>query len=383
MQIYAFRLINMTSLSGETKTSRLLIRCLLCVFLLLGCAGDKNYPDSIILFIGDGMGVAHITAGKIAAGTLNLERFPFSGLVTTHSANRLITESAAAATALATGKKTSNRAVSVLPDGTPIKTLFEYAQDLGKSIGVVVTSSVTDATPAAFIAHADNRRKQADIAEQIVNSGIDVLIGGGWVYFVPASREGSRRKDDKNLLAALESRMPVVLTDDEIFAHGESEKLAALLAPRELPKAANRDYSLAQLARMAIRILSKSPNGFVLMIEGSQIDLAGHDNDTQSLISEMLDFDAAIGASLDFTRQQGRTLIVVTADHEAGGFAVHDGSVQDRQVSSTAFTTGGHTASMVPIFADGPSSAEFSGILDNTHVGQMLIDLLLKREFKN
>lgn len=373
----------MTSLSGETKTARLLGRCLLCVFLLLGCAGDKNYPDNIILFIGDGMGVAHITAGKIAAGSLNLERFPFSGLVTTHSANRLITESAAAATALATGKKTNNRAVSVLPDGTPIKTLFEYAQDLGKSIGVVVTSLVTDATPAAFIAHADNRRKQPDIAEQIVNSGIDVLIGGGWVYFVPASREGSRRKDDKNLLAALESRMPVVLTDDEISAHGDSEKLAALLAPKELPKAADRDYSLAQLARTAIRILSKNPNGFVLMIEGSQIDLAGHDNDTQSLISEMLDFDAAIGASLDFARQQGRTLIVVTADHEAGGFAVHEGSVQDRQVSSTAFTTGGHTASMVPIFADGPSGAEFSGILDNTHVGQMLIDLLLKREIKN
>ncbi len=370
----------MTSLSGLTRTSRLFHRCLLCVFLLLGCAAETDYPQNIILLIGDGMGVTHISAGKIAAGTLTLERFPVSGLVTTHSANRLVTDSAAATTALATGKKTNNRSVSVLPDATPIKTIFEYARDSGKSIGVVVTSSVTDATPAAFMAHAENRRKQADIAEQIANSGIDVLIGGGWVYFVPASREGSRRKDDKNLLAVLESRMPVVLIADDISAHSDSKKLAALLAPNGLPKAADRDYSLAQLARIAIQILSKNPNGFVLMIEGSQIDWAGHDNDAPNIISEMLDFDAAIGAALDFARQQGRTLIVVTADHEAGGFAVHDGSIQDRQVSATAFTTRGHTAAMVPIFAYGPSSTDFSGIMDNARVGQILIDRLLKRK---
>jgi alkaline phosphatase len=326
------------------------------------------------------MGVAHITAGKIAAGTLHLERFPISGLVTTHSANRLVTESAAATTALATGKKTNNRAISVLPDGTPLKTLFEYARDIGKSIGVVVTSAVTHATPAAFMSHVDNRRKQADIAEQIVNSGVDVLIGGGWVYFVPASSVGSRRKDDKDLLAALESRMPVVLSIDKISAHSNGKKLAALLAPDRLPKAADRDFSLARLTRLAIHVLSKNPNGFVLMVEGSQIDWAAHDKDTSNIISEMLDFDDAIGAALDFAQQQGHTLIVATADHETGGFAVHDGSIQDQQVSATAFTTGGHTASMVPIFAYGPSSADFSGILDNARVGQMLIDCLLKRK---
>jgi alkaline phosphatase len=365
---------------GLTKSSRLLGVCLLYVFLLFGCGSGDDYPDNIIVFIGDGMGVAHITAAKITAGTLNLERFPFSGLVTTHSANRLVTESAASTTALATGKKTNNRAVSVLPDGTPVKTLFEYARDLGKSTGVVVTSSVTHATPAVFLAHVDNRRKQTDIAEQIVNSGIDVLIGGGWAYFVPASRQGSRRKDDKNLLAALESRMPVVLSDDNISSHGDGKKLAALLAPERLPRAADRDYSLA---RLAIQMLSKNPNGFVLMVEGSQIDWAGHDSDAPDIISEMLDFDSAIGAALDFAQPKGRTLVVVTADHETGGLAIHDGSIQNRQVSATAFTTRGHTASMVPIFAYGPSSAAFSGIMDNARVGQILIDLILKREIKN
>ncbi|MGD9010964.1 MAG: alkaline phosphatase, partial [Desulfobacterales bacterium] len=152
----------MIPLSVQIKASRLLALCLLHVLLLFGCGGEEKHPQNIMLFIGDGMGVAHITAGKIAAGTLHLERFPISGLVTTHSANRLVTESAAATTALATGKKTNNRAISVLPDGTPLKTLFEYARDIGKSIGVVVTSAVTHATPAAFLSHVDNRRKQAD-----------------------------------------------------------------------------------------------------------------------------------------------------------------------------------------------------------------------------
>jgi alkaline phosphatase len=201
------------------------------------------------------------------------------------------------------------------------------------------------------------------------------------VYFLPASGEGGRRKDDKNLLAALKARMPLVMSAGDISEHSGGKKLAALLAPEGLPEAANRNYSLAQLARAAIRILSKNPNGFVLMIEGSQIDRAGHDNDTPNIISEMLDFDQAIGAALDFAQTNDRTLIVVTADHEAGGFALHDGSIQSRQVSATAFTTGGHTASMVPIFAYGPSSAEFSGILDNARVGQLLIDRLLKRKF--
>jgi alkaline phosphatase len=370
----------MDSFCNKTKIYCLLGGCLLYALLLLGCGGDEDYPQNIILFIGDGMGVAHISAAKITAGILHLERFPFSGLVTTHSANRLVSESAAASTALATGKKTNNRAVSVLPDGTPVKTLLEHARDEDKSTGVVVTSSVTHATPAAFMAHVDNRRKQAEIADQIVNSGIDVLIGGGWAYFVPASSQGSRRKDDKDVLAALEARMPLVKSTDNISAYGKGQKLAALLAPDGLPAAVNRDYSLARLTRVALEILSKNTNGFVLMVEGSQIDWAAHHKDAPNIISEMLDFDEAIGAALDFAQSEGHTLIVVTADHEAGGFAVHDGSIEDRQVSATAFTTGGHTASMVPIFAYGPSSADFSGILDNARVGQMLIDRLHKRK---
>jgi alkaline phosphatase len=362
---------------------RLLRMGLFCVFLLLGCAADSDNPENIILFIGDGMGVSHISAGKIARGNINLERFSTVGLVTTHSANRLITESAAASTALATGYKTNNRAISVSVDKEPLKTLFEYAKEKGKSIGVVVTKSVTHATPAAFMAHADDRRQQTDIAEQIANSDIDVLIGGGWAYFVPGSDIGSKRKDQKNLLAVLETRMQVVLSNDELAAHIESPKLAALLAPRGLPQASDRDYDLSLLTQIAIHILSKNRNGFVLMVEGSQIDSAAHDHDPQYLIAELIDFDDAVGTGLDFAQKNGRTLIVVTADHETGGLAVHGGSIKDRRVASTAFTTTGHTAAMVPLFAYGPGSARFSGIQDNARIGQNLISLVLKREFNN
>lgn len=373
----------MTSPLRLLSARRLFCMGLICAFLLLGCAGNDDYPENIILFIGDGMGVAQISAAKIVRGKIQLERFSVSGLITTYSASQLVTESAAAATALATGYKTRNRAVSVSVDNSPLKTLFEYAKTLGKSTGVVVTSEVTDATPAAFMSHVKDRSQQDDIAEQIANSDVDVLIGGGWAYFVPRANEGSMRSDQKNLLTELETRMPVILTADKLPAHTDSQKLAALLAPQGLPKAADRDYSLARLTRIAVDILSKNRHGFVLLVEGSQIDWAAHDHEPQVLISELIDFDDAVGAGLNFSQKDRRTLIVVTADHETGGFAVLDGSIKDRQVTSTAFASAGHTASMVPIFADGPGSSQFSGIQDNARIGQTLIKLLLQRDSKN
>ncbi len=366
-----------------TRCSVYIIVLFLVVLFFVSCTAGDKYPQNIILFIGDGMGVAQITAGKIVQGRLNMERFSAMGLVTTHSENNLITDSAAAATALATGHKTNNHEIAVSPDKKHLKTLFEYAQELRKSTGIVVTSSVTHATPAAFLAHTADRGNEAGIAEQIVNSGIDVLIGGGWTYFIPESNEGSRRKDKKNLLTALENKMPVVLSYDKLSSFGEPKKLAALLAPVSLPKAAERDYTLAELTKDAIGILSRNRKGFVLLVEGSQIDWAAHDQNPGEIISEIIDFDGAVGTGLDFARQSRNTLIIVTADHETGGFAVHDGSMETRQVTASGFTTTGHTATMVPIFAYGPGSATFSGIQDNAGVGQTLIDLLLNRKTQN
>jgi alkaline phosphatase len=376
-------IVKMRSQAALKKASRLILNVLFFVFMVFGCAEDPDYPKNIILFIGDGMGVAHISAAKIARGRLNLERFSVSGLVTTHSEDNLTADSAAAATALATGYKTDSLAISVAPDKKPLKTLFEYAEELGKSTGVVVTSSVTDATPAAFFAHTDNRHEHSEIAAQILTSGIDVLIGGGWTYFVPNSNEGSRRNDEKNLLIALEAQMPVVLSYDKLPRHTNVKRLAALLTPVGLPKAADRNYSLAELTKEAIGILSKNRAGFVLMVEGSQIDVASHNQDQQNIISEMTDFDGAVGAGLDFAQSHPNTLIIVTADHETGGFAVHDGSIETHQVTSSGFTTSRHTAAMVPIFAYGPGSHHFSGIQHNDQIGRTIIAQLLQTKTAN
>ncbi len=334
---------------------------------------DDGLPRNIILFIGDGMGASQITAARIAQGELSLERLPVGGLIATHAANALVTDSAASGTALATGHKTQNGVVSLSAEGELVPTVAEIAEREGLATGTVVTCSVTHATPAVFFAHTESRQNHTVIADQIVESGIDVLVGGGWSYFVPASEDESRRKDERNLLAELGERMPVVRSVEEFRALGDVDAATGLFAPRHPAGVEKRGYSLAEMTERAIEILARDDDGFFLMVEGSQIDWAGHDSDLAGIIAEMRDFDEAVGAGLDFAEADGRTLVVVTADHETGGFAVHAGSIDDRKVTEAAFTSAGHTATMVPIFAYGPGSVAFGGIHDNTFVGTTLI----------
>lgn len=333
-------------------------------------------PTNIILFIGDGMGVSHITAGKIVKGYLNLERFKVVGLFTTHAHNALVTDSAAGATALATGYKTYNGAISVSHDKSPLKTIVEYAEEKGKATGLAVSCSVTHATPAAFVAHVDDRSKNNIIAEHISKSGVDVLFGGGYGYFIPQSTDGSKREDEKDLIAELSKRTKVVRSAEEFLELGDVDSAAGLFTAGHPPKESDRSPSLHVLTKKAIKILSKNKSGFFLMVEGSQIDWAGHQNNKEDIIAEMLDFDNAVGVGLDFADKNPHTLVVVTADHETGGFAIHDGSIKNKEVSASGFTTKKHTATMVPVFAHGPGSSAFAGIGDNTTVGKTIIQYL-------
>jgi len=343
--------------------------------ITLSAAGTQT-PRNIILFIGDGMGLSQVTAGRVASGVFNLDRFPVGGFVATHSQDQFVTDSAASATAYATGFKTTNGALSWSVFDKPLPTLFEYAQQEGKGTGVAVTCTLTHATPAAFMAHIDSRDRHLEIAEQIADSEVDVLIGGGWGYFVPADQEGSLRKDDQDLLAKLAARMPVVLSAEEMRKQTPGKALAAFLARKDPASLPDRDYSLAEVTRIALQVLSQSENGFVLLVEASQIDWRGHDNDTAGIVNEVIDFDGAVGEGLDFAQADGSTLVIVTADHETGGYAVQKGSVKVKEVTSGKFTTGGHTATMVPLFAYGPASEEFGGIHDNNWVGKKLISLV-------
>jgi alkaline phosphatase len=331
----------------------------LSAFVFTVYAEDRT-PKNIILFIGDGMSLSQVTAGKIAKGKLEMERCPVTGLVTTWSSSSLVTDSAAAATALATGVKTRNGALGVTPDDKPVKNVIEYAKEKGKSTGVAVVCSLTHATPAGFIVHVPSRKLDSEIAEQIAASDVDVLFGGGLDYFKPC-------------LPELQKKMPVALTTREFRNLGIPEKAAAVLYPVHPPYAAEREVSLKELTQKAIEILSQDKDGFFLMVEGSQIDWACHKNDGTNTVSEVVDFDDAVGAGIDFATKNGETLVIVTADHETGGFAVLNGSVENKTVDRTGFVHGDHTASMVPLFAYGPGSAVFSGVHDNTDIGKAMI----------
>lgn len=374
---------------GEMLNVRRPVRCGAVVLMVIcvvaaataraAPAGEYETPRNIILFIGDGMGIAHVTAAKIVRGSLHIERLRTGGFVTTFPDGELVTDSAASGTAMATGCKTYNGAISVSARGEPLKTAIEYAEEAGKSTGLVVTCSITHATPAVFAAHVSSRNMNNEIAAQLAASGVDVMIGGGWASFIPRSDAGSKRTDERNLLEELRARMDVALSVDAFRALGDVERFAALLAPRHPPALAERGVSLAELTAKAIHALARDDDGFFLMVEGSQIDWAGHDNDADGIISEFIDFDGAVGVGMDFAERDGGTLVIVTSDHETGGFAVHDGSLADGTVTKTAFTCGDHTAEMVPLLAAGPGADALGGILDNTDIGRIMIEYLRRR----
>ncbi len=358
------------------------IAALLALLGLVGCASTHAPPvgpHNIILFIGDGMGVSHVTAARVESDSLNMERLTTGGLLATHPVGSFVTDSAASGTAIATGVSTKNGVISMSPTGAPLKTVLEHAEESGMATGLVVTCSITHATPAVFVAHVPSRDDDALIAEHIAAGGVDVLFGGGLGYFLPASVSGSLRKDDRNLLYEMEGEMTILRTEeefDELLGRDRSdgERVAGLFYRAHPPVEYERAPSLARLTAGALDILAGDEDGFFLMVEGSQIDWAGHENNSDWIIAETLDFDAAVGIGMDFAERDGRTLVIVTSDHETGGYAVLDGSVAEHHVSRTGFTTGGHSASMVPLLAYGPGSARLGGIHDNTFLGSALIE---------
>jgi len=329
-------------------------------------------PENIILMIGDGMGVTQVYAGLTAnKGHLFLENMKTIGFSKTYSASDYITDSAAGGTALSTGVKTYNGAIGVDANGMPLKTVLEYAEEKRMATGLVVTAAINHATPAAFIAHQKSREMYEEIAADFLKTDIDVFIGGGYKYF-------SERKDGRNLVEELKQKGYSVEQEMRNVAKVKSGKLAGLVASEHLPHAGERKDMLPVSAETAINILSQDKNGFFMMVEGSQIDWGGHENNTSYIAEEMLDFDKAIGKALDFAANDGKTLIVVTADHETGGFSIPGGDIKAGMVSG-GFNTGGHTAVMVPVFAYGPGAEEFIGIMENTDVAKQLISFISKK----
>ncbi len=320
-------------------------------------------PTNIILMIGDGMGLTQISYGIMeATERMNFERFKVIGLSKTAASDSKVTDSAAGATAFACGKKTYNGAIGVDDNKLPLKTILEYAEEHGLSTGLVATSAITHATPACFISHQPDRNLYENIAADFLKTDIDVFIGGGLAHF-------TKRADSTDLTKKLKSKGYTVITAVDELVDTKATKIAALLAPNHLPVMPDRGDFLPLASQKAVTVLSKNAKGFFLMIEGSQIDFGGHDNDANYIKNELVDFDKAIGEVLDFAQKQGNTLVIVTADHETGGFGLN-GTPQSYKATGFApsFTTKDHTGTMVPVFAFGPGAEQFAGIYENTAI---------------
>jgi alkaline phosphatase len=337
-------------------------------------SGTEIPVKNIILLIGDGMGLTQITAGLYSNNNrLELERFKIIGFQKPYANNKLVTDSAASATAFSCGKKTYNGAIGVDPDTIPCRTILEWAETKGWATGMVVTSTIVHATPASFIAHTSSRQNYEEIAAAFPGSGLDYFVGGGLKYFK------NRTADNRDITQELKAegyQISDYFEAEYASIKPDVSRPFGFLTSHEdpLPVENGRDYFLPA-TKQALNFLSqRSPKGFFLMIEGSQIDWGGHANNGPYIVQEMIEFDKAIGLALDFAARTPGTLVIVTADHEAGGCAIQPESTWEDL--KFGFTTPGHTGTMIPVFAYGPGADRFGGIYENTAIYDKMIEAL-------
>lgn len=302
-------------------------------------------PKYVFYLIGDGMGQTHRTMAAIAKNNIGsapkgqplkplvMDTFPVVGMNTTQSYDQLVTDSAAAGTALACGTKTDNKSIGQTPDGKRLKSVLEGARENGWSTGLVTTTRITHATPAAFASHIDHRDKEDQIAAQLVDSGVDVLLGGGERFFLPKESKGSKRKDSRDLYAELKAKHYNVLNNVADLRGFKpsgtpaNDKLVGIYNNSHLTWDIDRDPakepSLAEMTQKAVDVLSENANGFFLMVEGGRIDHAAHQHDAAGIIKDTIAFDDAVAVAYNFyLKHPKETLILVVADHETGGLGM-------------------------------------------------------------
>ncbi|WP_042224367.1 alkaline phosphatase [Oceanobacillus manasiensis] len=402
--------------------------------------------ENVIYMIPDGFNADYAKNYRLFKGEDAVWDEHMKGMYTTHSANSNITDSAAAGTAMATGVKTNNGMISLSPEGEELETILEASQEQGMSTGLVATSTITHATPAVFASHVESRNNETEIARQMVENEVDVMLGGGKNNFLPKSMGGNQ--EDVNVLedakdrgyTLVETRKQLKSQND--IALNKGDKLLGLFADDALTDELARDKdaqpSLAEMTEVAIEILSQDDEGFFLMVEGSQIDWAGHANDAGWAISEVEAFEAAVKAALEFAEEDGETLVVVGSDHETGGMTTgvdgspsnaspeilsnvkatgslmaselnegrtniaevletytdldwSSGEIQqiqgaedpateiNRLISNRAnigWTSSNHTAADVPLYVYGPGAENYTGFHDNTDLPKFIADSL-------
>ncbi|MFS0783210.1 alkaline phosphatase [Bacillus sp. 1P06AnD] len=445
-------------MAGKKIAKTIIPFAVVASLLVGGFAGVKQHADAkmdkhpraknIIFMIGDGMGEANIAAHRYMKdnpNTKGLDRTTFdkykvgSQMTFAQDEDQNITDSASAATAMSSGVKTYNAAIAVDNDKSSVKTVLEAAKEKGKATGLVATAEITHATPAAFGAHDENRKNMDAIANDYFDEKIkgqhkvDVLLGGGTTNFI---------RSDRNIAEEFKKHGYSYVTNKQEMLKSSNNKMLGLFAPGGLPKMIDRTSDIPSLEEMtttAIKKLSTDKDGFFLMVEGSQIDWANHDNDIVASMSEMEDFERAFKAVVDFAKKDGNTLVVATADHGTGGLTVGSNGVYNwfpeiikaakrtpdfiaseilnganveetlkkyidlnltaQEIQSvkdavatkkvddaveaifnarsyTGWTTSGHTGEDVPLYAYGPEKNRFAGLIDNTDNAKIIFDIL-------
>lgn len=327
-------------------------------------------PHGVVLLIGDGLGAGGLSVASAAihgeGGDLAVESMPVAGLVRTTAAEELVTDSAASATAMATGRRTRRGMVSELPDGSRPRTLFEAARAAGLATGAITTSGLMDATPACFMAHAESRESYVEILLQMLGSGAEVLAGASW-----------DTAEDPAVVRALDGlgRRGVRIVEDAAGLDGVDGPFVALFGPRAAARHAGGP-PLEVTTRAGLRVLARDPDGFVLLVECEDTDSAGHHNDVARLVAAVRELDAAVRVVLAFAREHPETLVLVTADHDTGGPGIVGGPAGDPSMGEVRWLSDGHTAIWVPLFASGPGAERFAGVLDNSDIGPRIAELL-------
>lgn len=318
-------------------------------------------PRNIILIVSDGFGFSHLTTANLILGdAFRLRTVPVVGIVQTRSADSLLTDSAGAASAMATGYKTNNRVISIDPSGTARPTVLQRAEKLGKATGVITTTGFWDATPAAFAAHSPSRYEAEDIATQMLGAGMEFIAGTGIENF---GVEARKRVED----VASMFRYDLVRTRAELEAATGERTLVVL--PETVNDVESSEIPLAVLAGKAIDLLSRDADGFFLLIENEGTDSASHSNATEDVLSSIRSLNRTAGVALDWAARNGDTLVIVTSDHETGGMQLYTNAAGQLEIR---WGTKGHTGGDVPLLAWGPGSEAFAGILDNTDIAKKI-----------
>lgn len=381
---------------------------LLAVLAVTSCSSAKDDPQvkNVIYLIGDGMGFGAVTSLLLAEDSVTgFEQAPVIGLNETCSANNYVTDSPAGGTALAAGVRTKNGYCGLDPEGNRLTTILHKAQAMGKKTGIVVNTTLTEATPAAFYAGVTSRRMTYEIAEQFTVSGVDVAIGSGLDHFVS-------RPDSLDLTATLIDNGYDVYLNWSAVLNTPSDKFIGILpmadvhrqesGRKEAGAAAGHEVCLAarlasasedagasdlseptvylqKASAKALDVLSRnSDNGYFLMIESALIDGYGHNNDSEGMIAEMKEFDALLRQLVAYVDQHPETLLVVTADHETGGTWLNYTGYEVGGSSPVAmsYSTRGHSGVVVPIFAYGEGAEAFAGVMKNTDIPKKIEQLM-------